>query len=97
MYPNIKALLNKGEPVCITLCEEEGETSEFLYCELIHRASTGESFLIEDQRCGTGKYILGTSENSPADYYLKSNRYRNKETAEKAVSSLPRIEKITGH
>ncbi|WP_340820275.1 DUF169 domain-containing protein [Methanolobus sp. WCC4] len=92
-YPNIEALMNEGEPVCITLCDEEGETSEMLYCELVHRARHGEEFLIEDQRCRPGKYILGISENGPADYYLKSNRYMDMETAERAVNSLPRIEK----
>jgi uncharacterized protein (DUF169 family) len=92
-YPNIEALMEKGEPVCISLCEEEGENSEMLYCELIHLARNGESFLIEDQRCRPGKFILGVSENSPADYYLKSNRYKDEETARKAVDSLPRIER----
>ena len=92
-YPNIEALMDEGEPVCITLCQDNGETSEHLYCELVHMARHGESFQIEDQRCRPGKYILGISETDSADYYLKSNRYINKETAEKAVSSLPRIQR----
>nr|WP_245748032.1 DUF169 domain-containing protein [Methanolobus profundi] len=92
-YPNIEALMDEGEPVCITLCQDEGKTSDSLYCELIHLARHGDSFLIEDQRCRPGKFVLGVSENSPADYYLKSNRYMDKETAERAVSSLPRIQR----
>jgi uncharacterized protein (DUF169 family) len=92
-YTNIEALMDEGEPVCISLCDDEGETSERLYCELIHLARNGESFLIEDQRCRPGKFILGVSENSPADYYLSSNRYKDEETAKRAVDSLPRIER----
>ncbi|MBP1910685.1 DUF169 domain-containing protein [Methanolobus bombayensis] len=95
-YPNIEALMDKGEPVCISLCKEEAETSEMLFCELVHMARNGESFLIEDQRCRPGKFILGISENSPAEYYLKSNRYQNEEMAQKAVDSLPRIEREYG-
>ena len=92
-YPNIESLMDEGEPVCISLCQDEGESekSELLYCELVYRARHGESFLIEDQRCRPGKYILGISENSPADYYLKSNRYKDKKTAQRAINSLPRI------
>jgi uncharacterized protein (DUF169 family) len=78
--------------VCISLCNDKGKTSDLLYCELVHKARNGESFLIEDQRCRPGKFILGISEDSPADYYLKSNRYKDEKTAKKAVDSLPRIE-----
>ncbi|WP_319506443.1 DUF169 domain-containing protein [uncultured Methanolobus sp.] len=92
-YPIIKALMDHGEPVCITLCEEEGSTSDFLYCELVHMAREGESFLMEHQRCRPGDYILGISENGPADYYLKSRRYKDMKTAQNAVNSLPRIKK----
>jgi uncharacterized protein (DUF169 family) len=91
-YPNIEALMDEGEPVCISLCNDKGKTSDLLYCELVHKARNGESFLIEDQRCRPGKFILGISEDSPADYYLKSNRYKDEKTAKKAVDSLPRIE-----
>lgn len=85
--------MDEGEAVCITLSEEEGEISDLLYCELVHLARSGQSFLIADQRCRPGKFILGTSDNSPADYYLKSKRYKDKETALNAADSLPRIEK----
>jgi uncharacterized protein (DUF169 family) len=94
VYPNIEALIDEGEPVCITLCQDEGETSDLLYCELVHKARSGESFHIEHQRCMPGDYILGISETSPVDYYLKSNRYKDMETAQKAAISLPRIEKV---
>lgn len=93
LYPCIAALMEEGRPVCITLCRDEGETSDLLYCELVHRARYGESFLVKDQGCRPGKYILGFSDESPADYYLKSNRYHDRETARRAVASLPRIKK----
>ncbi|WP_242492519.1 DUF169 domain-containing protein [Methanolobus psychrotolerans] len=92
-FTNIESLMDNGEPVCITLSEEDGETSDLLYCELVHKARFGESFLIEHQRCRPGNYILGISDMNPAEYYLKSGRYKDQETAQNAVISLPRIEK----
>ncbi|WP_342303983.1 DUF169 domain-containing protein [Methanolobus sp. ZRKC5] len=92
-FPNIESLMDNGEPVCITLSEEDSDTSDLLYCELVHNARHGEASLISHQRCRPGDYVLGISENSPADYYLKSGRYKNAKTAEKAASNLPRIKR----
>jgi len=91
--PNIVSLMDEGEPVCINFGNEKGNSSEQLYCELVHKARYGESFHMEDQRCSAGDYVLGRTSESPADYYLKSGRYRDRETAAKAVESLPRIRK----
>jgi len=53
----------------------------------------GEKFRISGQNCSLGDYVLGLSEESPAEYYLKSGRYRNKQAAEKAALSLPRLKR----
>ncbi|MDW7732523.1 MAG: DUF169 domain-containing protein [Methanolobus sp.] len=90
--PNIISLVDSGEPVCITFGSEHGTSSRLLYCEIVQKARHGESFLIEGQRCSAGDYILGRSAVSPADYYLRSGRYRDMETATKAAASLPRLE-----
>ncbi|MDQ1274850.1 MAG: hypothetical protein QG610_422 [Euryarchaeota archaeon] len=128
-YPELKKLMETGEPVCITFKTEEGNTKEelhetvpsqkviqfqetapeekvagkgteifseksgFLFCELVQKARMGEKFRISGQRCSPGDYILGFSGKSPAEYYLKSGRYRNKQTAEKATLSLPRFKR----
>ncbi|WP_406660564.1 DUF169 domain-containing protein [Methanolobus sp. ZRKC3] len=91
--PKIKALMDSGEPVCITFGNECGQDSELLYCEIVQKASQGETFLIGKQRCSAGDYVLGVSEQSPADYYLRSGRYADRSVAERAASSLPRVEK----
>lgn len=128
-YPELKKLMETGEPVCITFKTEEGDTKEglhetvpsqkviqfqetapeekvagkrteifseksgFLFCELVQKARMGEKFRISGQRCSPGDYILGLSGKSPAEYYLKSGRYRNKQAAEKATLSLPRFKR----
>jgi len=89
--PNIVSLMDVGEPVCINFENEKGNSSEQLYCELVHKARYGESFHMEDQRCSAGDYVLGRTSESPADYYLRSGRYRDREIAVKAVESIPRI------
>lgn len=73
--------------------EELSEKSGFLFCELVQKARMGEKFRISGQSCSPGDYVLGLSERSPAEYYLKSGRYRNKQAAEKAALSLPRLKK----
>jgi uncharacterized protein (DUF169 family) len=65
-YPNIESLMDDGYPVCIAFSDEDGDTSDLLYCELTHKARHGESFIIEHQRCRPGDYILGISDMSPA-------------------------------
>ncbi|WP_235856212.1 DUF169 domain-containing protein [Methanolobus halotolerans] len=79
--------------MCITFENEKGTSSELLYCEIVHRARYGESFLIEKQRCSAGDHILGKTSRSPADYYLRAGRYRDMETAIRAADSLLCIEK----
>lgn len=91
--PEIESLVDDGEPVCITFGNESGQDSDLLYCEMVQKARHGESFFIRKQRCSAGDYVLGFSENSPADYYLRSGRYAERAIAEKAASSLPRVEK----
>ncbi|WP_406655657.1 DUF169 domain-containing protein [Methanolobus sp. ZRKC2] len=91
--PNIRSMIDSGEPVCITFEDSEGDSSELLYCEIVQKARYGESFLIDRQRCSAGEYILGRTSRSPADYYLRSGRYADMETAATAVASLPRLRK----
>ncbi|HII81075.1 MAG TPA: DUF169 domain-containing protein [Methanosarcina sp.] len=128
-YPELKRLMEIGEPVCITFEIEEGDTKEglhgtvpsqkavpsqetaheekaagkgreelseksgFLFCELVQKARMGEKFRISGQGCSPGDYILGLSEKSPAEYYLRSGRYGNAQAAEKAALSLPRLKR----
>ncbi|WP_229389267.1 DUF169 domain-containing protein [Methanosarcina sp. DH2] len=73
--------------------EELPEKSGFLFCELVQKARMGEKFRISGQGCSPGDYVLGFSEESPAEYYLKSGRYRTIQAAEKAALSLPRLKK----
>ena len=74
--------------------EKEAGFFGFLFCELVQKARMGEKFRISGQSCSPGDYVLGLSEKSPAEYYLKSGRYRNKQAAEKAALSLPRLKRI---
>lgn len=73
--------------------EELPGKSGFLFCELVQKARLGEKFRISGQSCSPGDYVLGLSEKSPAEYYLRSGRYRNKQAAEKAALSLPRLKR----
>lgn len=95
MFTEIAKLMDKGEPVCVTLENgesiEKGDDYELLYCELVTKARDGETFLVSSQRCPPGKYVLRESEDRPDGYYLKSGRYIDKETAAKAASNLPRV------
>ncbi len=128
-YPELRQLMENGEPVCVTFETEEGdrkeetqkavpfqgtvpfqktvpeekvtgkgseelpEKSDFLFCELVQKARMGEKFRISGQSCSPGDYVLGLSEESPAEYYLKSGRYRDMQAAEKAALSLPRLKR----
>lgn len=85
--------MDKGKPVGVLLAEEEGEASSLLYCELIQRARFGESFLIKNQGCKVGAYVLGETETSPEDYYYKTRRYNDKKAASHAVANLKRLTK----
>lgn len=83
--------MDKGRPVSVLFSDEEGEPSLALYCELIQRARSGESFQIKNQGCRVGAYVLGDSEITPLDYYYESNRYSNMEAARTATENLYRI------
>ena len=64
-----------------------------MYCELIQKARFGDSFLIKNQGCKVGEYVLGNTEIAPLDYYHDSRRYRDKNAAKNAVASLYRLTK----
>lgn len=91
--PNIKNLMDDGEPVCVSFESGPGEESDLLYCEMIQKARYGESFLVSAQRCPAGAYVLGKSDKPPHEYYLRSGRYIDEEVAMKASGSLPRVKR----
>lgn len=92
--PNISSLMDTGEPVCVTFdpCAD-GEPSELLYCELNQKARHGDSFSVSAQGCPVGAYVLGVSDDAPHEYYFKSGRYADIQTARRAANSLPRVVK----
>ncbi|MDD4331357.1 MAG: DUF169 domain-containing protein [Methanosarcinaceae archaeon] len=94
-FPEIEALMEAGEPVCISFeaGKEASEASSLLFCEMVRKAGFGESFRVSSQRCLAGAYVLGLSEIPPSEYYLKSGRYLDQNTAEKAALGLPRIQR----
>ena len=96
MLKNIPALMDKGKPVSVVFTKEEGEDTDLLYCELIQKARFGESFLIREQGCSVGAYVLGDNDLSPGDYYYESGRYSDRTAAGNAASSLHRLAKKTG-
>ncbi|HEY9206594.1 MAG TPA: DUF169 domain-containing protein [Candidatus Methanoperedens sp.] len=96
MFHQIAQLMDRGSPVSVLFTEEEGESSSSLYCELIQRARFGESFLIKNQGCKVGAYVLGETEIAPVDYYFKSGRYNNRNAASSAVSALHRLDQKAG-
>jgi uncharacterized protein (DUF169 family) len=91
MFSNILALVDRGAPVSVLFSDEEGELSPDLYCELIQRTRSGESFLIKNQGCRVGAYVLGDTEITPLDYYYESKRYSNMDAARTATENLQRI------
>ena len=94
ILPNISSLMDIGEPVCVTFNEcADGESSNLLYCEMVHKARHGESFSVSTQSCPVGAYVLGVSDDTPHEYYLKSGRYADMQTARRASESLPRVVK----
>jgi len=82
--------MDKGVPVGVIFTDQEAEQSFLLYCELIQRARHGESFLIKNQGCKVGAYVLGETEISPVDYYFNSGRYGNIDAARTATENLYR-------
>jgi uncharacterized protein (DUF169 family) len=83
--------MDKGTPVSVLFSEEEGEPSLQLYCELIQRARSGESFHIKNQGCRVGAYVLGDTEITPLEYYYESKRYANMDAARIATENLYRV------
>ena len=83
--------MEKGRPVSVLFTDEDGEPSLQLYCELIQRARFGESFLIKNQGCRVGAYVLGDTKITPLDYYYESKRYANIDAARTATENLYRI------
>ena len=92
MLDNIIRLMEKGNPVSILISNEKGMESPLLYCELVHKARYGESFIITSQGCSICEYVFCNMENSPGDYYNRTGRYKSQEAASNAVSSLKRFE-----
>ena len=84
--------MEKGNPVSILISNEKGTENPLLYCELVHKARYGESFIITSQGCSVCEYVFCNTGNSPADYYNSTGRYKNHEAASNAVSSLKRFE-----
>jgi len=91
MLHNITGLMDRGKPVSVLFTEEEGKETPLLYCELIQKARFGESFLIKNQGCRVGAYVLGETETSPEGYYHSSKRYKNRDAAKRAAQSLRRL------
>ncbi len=85
--------MEKGKPVSVLFTDEEGGRTHKLYCELVQKARFGESFLVKNQGCKAGEYVLGSTETTPVDYYHESKRYRDWNAAKNAVNSLQRLTK----
>ena len=83
--------MDRGKPVAVIFSEKEGTESHLLYCELIQKARFGRSFIIKKQGCRVGAYVLGETEITPEDYYFDAGRYRDRNAAKCAVSSLHRL------
>jgi uncharacterized protein (DUF169 family) len=96
MLRHIPTLMDKGRPVSVLFTNGEGEQSALLYCELVQRARFGEPFVIKNQGCRVGAYVLGETEISPEDYYYTSKRYKDRKAAKHAVSKLDRLTKKGG-
>lgn len=93
MLHNIPGLMDKGKPVSVLFTREEGERSSLLYCEIIQKARFGESFIIKNQGCKVGDYVLGETETSPEDYYYSTKRYKDRAAAKNAATGIHRLEK----
>ncbi len=93
MLCHIPALMDKGMPVSVLFTNEKGEQSALMYCELVQKARFGEAFLIKNQGCRVGAYVLGETETSPEDYYYSSKRYKDRNAAKIAVAGLHRLTK----
>ncbi len=96
MLRYIPGLMDKGSPVSVLFTGETGSDYSLLYCEMIQKARYGESFQVRAQGCKVGAYVLGENGTSPEDYYFDSGRYKNRQAAKRAVSSLHRLEKRAG-
>ncbi len=93
MLRYIPRLMENGKPVGILFTGENGGDSTQLYCELIQKARLGEKFLIKNQGCTVGAFVLGETEISPENYYFESKRYTDRTAAKRAVNALARVVK----
>jgi uncharacterized protein (DUF169 family) len=93
MLRYIPRLMENGKPVCILFTDEKGVESTRLYCELIQKARFGEKFLIKNQGCTVGAFVLGETEISPENYYFGSKRYENRTAAKRAVDAFAKVVK----
>jgi len=93
MLHNIPGLMDKGSPVSVLFTMEDGERSSLLYCEIIQKARFGESFIIKNQGCKVGDYVLGETETGPEDYYYSTKRYKDRVAAKKAAAGIHRLDK----
>ena len=93
MLKNIPGLIDKGKPVSVLFTGEKGERSSLLYCELIQKARFGESFIIKNQGCKVGAFVLGETETSPEEYYFSTKRYKDRNAAKKAAAGIQRLDK----
>ncbi len=84
-------LMTNGSPVVVRLSEKEGTVSDLLFCQLVQKARYGESFRIAGLGCSVGNFVLGRSDETPEQYYMKSGRYRNLYAARTAVAAMHRL------
>jgi len=92
MLDNIMQLMEKGNPVSILISNEKDRQSPLLYCELVHKARFGESFVITSQGCRVCEYVFCNTQNSPGVYYNSTGRYKDQKATSNAVSLLRRFE-----
>jgi uncharacterized protein (DUF169 family) len=84
--------MESGNPVSILIFNQQGMQSPLLYCELVHKARYGESFIIKSQGCNVCEYVFCNTQNPPGDYYNRTGRYKDRKATSNAVSSLRRFE-----
>jgi uncharacterized protein (DUF169 family) len=92
--PNILELMETGYPVAIRLVKDAASSqNDMLFCELVQSARNGDKITFSEQGCPVGAYVLGQNAPRPDDYYYRSGRYKDRESAVEAARSLPRLVK----
>jgi uncharacterized protein (DUF169 family) len=92
--PNILELMETGYPVAIRLVKDAASSqTDMLFCELVQSARNGDKITFSEQGCPVGAYVLGQNAPRPDDYYYRSGRYKDRESAVEAARSLPRLVK----